>query len=99
MCNQLALLAEFDSGGVVRMFPTMCSFVGRSTGMNYEYVFVLMVFFALEYRRRTSKFVLIEYRATHNASRCQGTGNWNPQSPGKHLFHDSSQARETSTRS
>ena len=37
---------------------------------RYEYVFVLMVFFAREYRRRTSKFVLIEYRATHNASRC-----------------------------
>ena len=32
MCNQLALLAEFDSGGVVRMFPTMCSFVWRSKG-------------------------------------------------------------------
>lgn len=96
MCNQLALLAEFDSGGVVRMFPTMCSFVGRSTGMN---TCSFSWYFLLEYRRRTSKFVLIEYRATHNASRCQGTGNWNPQSPGKHLFHDSSQARETSTRS
>lgn len=58
MCNQLALLAEFDSGGVVRMFPTMCSFVGRSTGMNYEYVFVLMVFFASTEEERQSLFSL-----------------------------------------